>query len=332
VPLIGGSATGQESLSDLKDRMAELQSELDKTTAHIEELRTQEDQLLQRMDSIETRTRELEADRARLEKRVVRAARNLYRQGSSDVLEVLFTADSIAELSTRAQVLSRVSRRDTQAFIDFARTEKELAALDSELEQRREELAATREDMAAESDRLQAQFDEVSEDYEDLKARLAAQARQAQAAAAAAAATPTAAPVPSAPIRVSGNMTCPVAGPHSFIDSWGFPRSGGRTHEGTDMMAAFGTPVVAVVSGSITYAGYGGSAGNWLVLSGDDGNAYWYMHNQQNLVSGGHVSVGQQIATVGDTGNAAGTPHLHFEYHPGGGGPVNPYPLLVQIC
>jgi peptidoglycan LD-endopeptidase LytH len=330
VPLISASATGQESLDDLRDRMSEVQSELDSTTARIEELRTQEDEVLQRMNSIETRTRVLEKRRAQLEKRVVKAAQNLYRQGGTDVLEVLLTADSIAELSTRAQVLSRVSRRDTQAFIDFARTEEELAALNSELEQRREELTDTRADMVAEADRLQGLFKDVSGEYEDLKAKLAAQARQAQAAAA-----PTGAPAPAAPaapVRVSGNMTCPVAGPVSFIDSWGFPRSGGRTHEGTDMMAAYGTPVVAVVSGSITYAGYGGSAGNWLILSGDDGNGYWYMHNQQNLVSGGHVSVGQQIATVGDTGNAAGTPHLHFEYHPGGGGPVNPYPLLVQIC
>ena len=310
--------------------MSELQSELDSTTAHIEDLRTQEDEVLQRMNSIETRTRVLERQRAQLEKRVVKAAQNLYRQGGTDVLEMLLMADSIAELSTRAQVLSRVSRRDTQAFIDFARTEKELAALNSELDQRREELTETRAEMADEADRLQAQFADVSGEYDDLKARLAAQARQAQAAAAS-----TGAPAPAAsaaPVRVSGNMTCPVAGAHSFIDSWGFPRSGGRTHEGTDLMAAFGTPIVAVVSGSITYAGYGGSAGNWLILSGDDGNGYWYMHNQQNLVSGGHVSVGQQIATVGDTGNAAGTPHLHFEYHPGGGGPVNPYPLLVQIC
>jgi peptidoglycan LD-endopeptidase LytH len=328
VPLVGGRATGQESLSDLKERMSDLQSELDAATERIEELRTQEDELLQRMNGIEVRTRDLERRRARLEKRVVEAAQNLYRQGSADMLEMLLTADSIAELSTRAEVLSRVSTRDTHALIEFGRTEKELAALKEELARRQDDLTETRRLLAAEAESLQGRFDDVSQEYKDLQARLAAQARRARAAT-----VPMGpVPAPSAPVRVSGNMTCPVAGAHSFIDSWGFPRSGGRTHEGTDLMAASGTPVVAVVSGSITYAGYGGSAGNWQILSGDDGNAYWYMHNQQNSVTGGHVSVGQQIAMVGDTGNAAGTPHLHFEYHPGGGGPVNPYPLLVQIC
>ena len=54
-----------------------------------------------------------------------------------------------------------------------------------------------------------------------------------------------------------------------------------------------------------------------IFLSGDDGNAYWYMHNQENLVTGGHVSAGQQIATLGDTGNAAGHPAPALRVPPG---------------
>ena len=98
------------------------------------------------------------------------------------------------------------------------------------------------------------------------------------------------------------------------------------------MMGAYGTPLVAIVSGTITYAAYDGSGGNMIFLSGDDGNAYWYMHNQENFVTGGHVTAGQSIASLGDTGNAAGTPHLHFEYHPGGGSAVNPTPLVASLC
>ncbi|HEY7873914.1 MAG TPA: M23 family metallopeptidase, partial [Actinomycetota bacterium] len=160
---------------------------------------------------------------------------------------------------------------------------------------------------------------------------LAAQARHESSSAAAPVAAPAAAPAVMP--KVTGDMTCPVAGPVSFVDSWGAPRSGGRSHEGVDMMASTGTPVAAIVSGTITLSSYGESAGNWQILSGDDGNSYWYMHNDQNIVNGGHVNVGTQIATVGGTGNASeSAPHLHFEYHPGGGGPVNPYPLVASLC
>ena len=126
-------------------------------------------------------------------------------------------------------------------------------------------------------------------------------------------------------------MACPVGGATSFVDSWGAPRSG-HTHQGVDMMGAYGTPIVAITDGTITLSSYGSSAGYWQILSGDDGHQYWYMHNERNIVNGGHVSAGQQIATLGDTGNAAGTPHLHFEYHPGGGAAINPYPLVASLC
>jgi murein DD-endopeptidase MepM/ murein hydrolase activator NlpD len=337
LPLVTGPAAGQESLSDLQSRMDELQSELNEAQATIEELRTQEDELRQRLAEIDVRTDGLIAKKTRLEGRVVRAANILYKSGKTEMFEALLTSESIAELELRAEVLSQLSQRDNAAFIAYARTQDELDALTQELRDKEDRLADTRSSLASETERLQTMFDEVASEYDDLKKKLAAQAAAAreqarQEAAAVAAAAPAVTSQPVDVPRPSGDMTCPVAGPHSFVDSWGAPRSGGRTHEGTDLMAGYGTPVVAIVSGNITYAGYGDSAGNWLILSGDDGNGYWYMHNQENLVGGGRVSVGQQIATVGDTGNATGIPHLHFEYHPGGGGPVNPYPLLVQIC
>jgi murein DD-endopeptidase MepM/ murein hydrolase activator NlpD len=173
----------------------------------------------------------------------------------------------------------------------------------------------TRTRLDEESELLQARFVDATAAYEKLKEKLATAAGGVE------------------PVINADGMTCPIAAPNSFIDSWGYPRSGGRTHEGTDMMAASGAPVVAIADGQITYEGYGTLSGNWIILSGDDGNDYMYMHNKENLVSSGRVRAGEQIATVGDTGNAAGTPpHVHFEYHPGGGGPVNPYPLLLKVC
>jgi murein DD-endopeptidase MepM/ murein hydrolase activator NlpD len=341
VPLLSGQAAGRESLDDLKQRMEEIQAELDAATARIEQLRTQEDELVVRLQQVDVEIEDLERAQSRLEKKVVAAAQNIYRAGGLETLEVLLTAQNFADLSMRATVLERISKRDATAFIEYERNDEQLTALRAELIAKKDELAETRSELNDKSEELHAKFEEVADEYNDLKKKIAAAARRAAAAQQAQdqssqqiAAPSSPAEPQSAPVVVSASgMTCPVAGPNSFIDSWGFPRSGGRTHEGTDIMAAFGTPVVAIVTGTITYAGYGDSAGNWLQLSGDDGNGYWYMHNQENLVTGGRVTAGQQIATVGNTGNASGgPPHVHFEYHPGGGGPVNPYPLLSSIC
>lgn len=315
-------AAGEESASDLKARMQELQAELDASTARIEELRTKEDAVQQKIVHTRERIAALEKKKQKMMGRVVEAARELYKTGSLTTLEVLFESEDFGDLANHVELLSQVSERDQGAFVRFARTQQELTALKEELKVADAELASTRDLLAEEASRLRAQFDTTEASYDKLQAA----ARRA---------APVSNPSPSRPVfaaRPSGNMTCPVAGPVSFTDTWGAPRSGGRSHQGVDMMAGYGTPVVAITGGSITYAGYGPSAGNWQILSGDDGNQYWYMHNQSNLVTGGHVSVGQQIATVGDTGNAAGIPHLHFEYHPGGGSAVNPTPLAASVC
>jgi murein DD-endopeptidase MepM/ murein hydrolase activator NlpD len=322
-------ASGQSTLEGLRERMDAIQDELDATTERIEELRTQADEARERIDSIGARIEVLRERQARLRERAGERADELYRSGGTQVLELLFSADDFSELSDRAEMLSAVSQQEAGVFVALARAELESEALAHALEQRTRALVDAREELARESERLQGQFDDVAAEYDELKARLAreqARREEVSTTSASAGSTTEALAVPS-----GGGMACPVAGAVSFVDSWGAPRDG-HTHVGVDMMAAYGTPVVAITSGTITYAAYDGSGGNMIFLSGDDGNAYWYMHNQANLVSGGHVSAGQQIATVGDTGNAAGTPHLHFEYHPGGGAPVNPYPLVASLC
>ncbi|MGI9051112.1 MAG: peptidoglycan DD-metalloendopeptidase family protein [Ilumatobacteraceae bacterium] len=125
-----------------------------------------------------------------------------------------------------------------------------------------------------------------------------------------------------------GGLTCPVAGSASYADGWGNPRSVGRRHQGVDMMASTGTPLVAVVSGSVELK-HNSLGGNAIWLEGSNGDSYYYAHLSAFEGSGGSVSQGQTIGYVGDTGNASGVPHLHFEVHPGGGSAVNPFPYVV---
>jgi murein DD-endopeptidase MepM/ murein hydrolase activator NlpD len=130
-----------------------------------------------------------------------------------------------------------------------------------------------------------------------------------------------------------GGYVCPVTEHPSFTDTWGDPRPGGRRHQGTDVLAPYGSPVVAVTAGVIR-TDYSSSGGISLYLRGDDGDEYFYAHNSRNVArTGQRVAAGELIAYVGTTGNARGGPaHVHFERHPGGGRPVDPYPFLLRAC
>jgi murein DD-endopeptidase MepM/ murein hydrolase activator NlpD len=99
-------------------------------------------------------------------------------------------------------------------------------------------------------------------------------------------------------------------------------------HTGEDFSAPSGTPVLAVAAGVVTEAGYDGSYGYKTVITHEDGTETWYAHQTQILVSVGEtVGAGEQIGTVGSTGNSTG-PHLHLEVRPGGGDPVDPVEAL----
>lgn len=140
---------------------------------------------------------------------------------------------------------------------------------------------------------------------------------------------------PSSPPANPGGGVCPVAGPVSFTDSWGSPRSGGRSHQGVDMIAARGTPIVAIYSGRIHRITTGSLSGLAVWLRAENGDQFFYAH----LDSYGDISTGQQVEAGyvigynGSTGNAPDwLPHLHFEWHPRGGAAVNPYPLVRSLC
>ena len=141
-------------------------------------------------------------------------------------------------------------------------------------------------------------------------------------------------------------LVFPVAGENHYSDTWGAPRSGGRTHEGTDIMADKMIPVVAAASGVVGWMHdeLGGDCCA-MALYHDDGWTSWYIHMNndtpgtddglgwgfaEGIEPGVHVDAGQLIGYVGDSGNAEWTnPHIHFELHTPDGTKVNPYPHLI---
>lgn len=131
----------------------------------------------------------------------------------------------------------------------------------------------------------------------------------------------------------------PVASPFSFRDTWGDPRSGGRVHHAVDIIACEGTPVYAITSGVIHQLATWNEAGISLILRGQDGKGYGYMHLHgyaEGIVEGKPVNKGELIAYVGRTGIQRDAPHLHLQVYADHNfdrsSLLNPYEFLVQLC
>jgi murein DD-endopeptidase MepM/ murein hydrolase activator NlpD len=122
----------------------------------------------------------------------------------------------------------------------------------------------------------------------------------------------------------------PLDAPFDMADTYGAPRPGGRAHEGTDIFAPEGTPVLAVDVGRVEFHPLEGIGGNVAYLHTDDRTRYVYSHLQDFQGEPRRVVAGDVIGRVGNTGNASDTrPHLHFEIHPLEGAPsINPYAAL----
>lgn len=164
-------------------------------------------------------------------------------------------------------------------------------------------------------------------------------------------APPSVAPVPSGG-SVVRPMVFPVLGPTLYADDWGDCRGGAgcpRRHQGTDLLGVKLQPLLAATDGVVRRVLVDrGISGNGIEITDAEGGTYVYYHLNNDwplgwpgdlgppfkwavpagLTEGTPVRAGQVIGFLGDSGNAEGTPHLHFELHRPDGTPVNPFPSL----
>ncbi|MDQ5954435.1 MAG: Peptidase protein [Patescibacteria group bacterium] len=122
--------------------------------------------------------------------------------------------------------------------------------------------------------------------------------------------------------------------PNNIVRNFGDPRSGGRKHEGLDIMAPKGTPIASPTEAVVTRIGEGDSAGLYVYTANPGGESMAYMHLDSfaDIDEGDVLKVGEIIGYVGNTGNAISTaPHLHYELHDDDGDAVDPFPRLTKI-
>jgi murein DD-endopeptidase MepM/ murein hydrolase activator NlpD len=320
-------ADTESELAAARDRLATVEAELSLLAAEHAAAAGRLARTHDQMAKVRERMARIEARMARIQEALDARAREAYESGAAGTIELLLASETFSQFSDRVEYLGRIAQSDADMLAQAQVDQEELRRLEVDLARLSEQQSQTVGQLAAQ----QAAMGELFAEQQALEAKLAAQLAAERAAAAAAAA----ARAESLARQVGGGplVACPVAEPNTFYDDFGDPRSGGRTHQGIDILAAYGTAVYAAQSGTFqeTYNSLGGISA-YVTASSGDYTYYAHLQGYAGVGGGAYVPAGTHIGYVGDTGNAKGTPHLHFEYHPGGGAATNPYDMLVAVC
>ncbi len=341
-PITAGAQSKEEAdaaaakRDEAYQQLIEANQVLDEALLRYQEINSELVDLNWRIGQLFNRVQDYEEDVKSLQSRARNLVLEAYLSGGNDLVEVALEADSIQDVLTSQVLIERATERDIADLdrLDAVSREMDRLKADLETDQARVEelqlealIVVQQLDFAQRSaaEAFRAADAEARKAYrewqaEEKRRRLAELARKQGAAGG------------LAPGSTPG-FVCPVEGGASFINDWGFPRSGGRTHKGNDLFAKRGTPLLAVGDGVVTLK-TNSLGGKVVLLRADHGVTYYYAHLDgypRGLKSGQRVSAGQRVGFVGNTGNAIGTsPHLHFEMWPGGGSAVNPYPTLTR--
>jgi murein DD-endopeptidase MepM/ murein hydrolase activator NlpD len=317
---------------------------LDQTTAHLLTTR----QLLAEAQKLHDETI------ARLNERAVQA----FMGGGGQDFEFLVGASSLSDLSDRLEFMDVVAQSDADLAQTVQNTQNELDLRASQLQdlqdQQQAAVAQAKEAQAVVTQNFQQQqalVDGIASklaEAERYKKKLSKAYQDELRAASQGNYGGGHSPVPLPPGYEHVLERCPVNGPRSFGDGFGAPRYAGgyHLHKGVDILSPTGTEIVATFDGTAR-SSYNSLGGNAVYVYGARGWTYNAHLSQYSALSNGPVHAGDVIGYVGDTGDATGTPHDHFEFHPNvmpSSWPssaygysiiedaVNPYPLLVAAC
>ncbi|MFN8015762.1 MAG: peptidoglycan DD-metalloendopeptidase family protein [Acidimicrobiia bacterium] len=292
------------SMQKISDELTDTQAKLDSSSASIEALQV----------------------------KASKKAKDAYIRASDE--SVVKDYEDVVDETRRDQLLSTVSEFDDAELTNLLGMKEDLQISKDKLASIKEDKRKTLENLSKQKKALDSKLAEATKAQKALEAKIARDAKAAKLAAARRGSSKSATSPGTIINTGSGSIACPIQGSTAFTNDWGQPRSGGRSHKGTDIFSSRGTPNVAVVDGRVMFQNEG-TGGRTAYVTGSNGTTYYYAHLNDTVGGSRSVSRGEVIGHTGSSGNASGgATHTHFEIRLGGpnGTRVNPYATLRSVC
>ena len=316
----------EKSKTSLKNYVKELDGKLMSVQAKIQELK---ELITEKEEEIEQTKKELEEAIAIEEKQYEEMKiriKFMYEKGNQFYLDMMLGAESFGDMLNKAQYVESISAYDRQKLEEFQLNRELIEVCKAELEEEeallRDAKAAVEQEqknletlIASKEKEITAYEGDIAQKEIAIKEYEAYIREQDETIAALEKALKEM--EGSSNLKYDGGMFKWPAPSYTRITSpfgWRIhPVYGGnRFHNGVDMAAPGGSPILAAYDGEVTAAGYSNSMGNYIYLNHGSGLVTIYMHASKLYVSKGQtVSKGDKIAAVGTTGRSTGN-HLHF--------------------
>ncbi|HJX08650.1 MAG TPA: peptidoglycan DD-metalloendopeptidase family protein [Actinomycetota bacterium] len=375
VPIAGAAAPTKSQVQSMHAAYLKAEAQIREYRSEIESVQIQLNAAVEKLDRLQAELEQIQAQiaetkariadaqarydriRSRLEERAAQA----FIAGPASDLEIFLGATSMDDLSDRMEFVDAVTQSDaalaqqaSNLKVVLEIEEKSLEELEAKQQDQVDQQTALRDQIlqslstiSSLRDQAVATAQNTLEQYKRLnKQRQDYLEQQAQSSV-----SPPAPDVQLPPGFVNPLKVCPVDPPRAFGDGFGAPRYTGdfHLHAGDDILADYGTKIRAPFDG-VAKPTYNSLGGNSEYVYAPDGSYVYNAHLESYTdKSSGPVHAGDVIGLVGDTGDAKGTPHDHFEWHPAsvpanwpasfygyvtipGTSAVNPYPVLNDVC
>lgn len=349
ITAVAARADTRNDLGEARDRLRSIEGQIAQEQAELSRLQGELNELAQRIEraaSAAERTRQLilatRMEIARAERELVDLQEQLderavqaFVEGPLGAMEVLLGATSLDDLTDRMAFLGALGEQNVDLATDVQNRVNGLEARRvnlADLEARQRDALAQLREQRADLERRFAEQQAAYDRVADLRAEATALIRDLEARLKREVALALSVSQGGSGDGVPGPLyACPVRGPHAYADTFGDVHvhpGWTHIHQGNDVIAPYGTPIVAPFDGVAT-SSTDANAGIYVTVSGAGGSAI--MMHMSGTASLGSVRTGDVVGYVGQTGNASG-PHTHFEWHPGGGAAADPYPQLNEVC